>query len=113
MQRRVRLIGLLKFVGGVAAFAAGFWFVLTYGEESWFGTHYRGPVAWAVAAAMPGVLGLVGLVELVSGVPMRELAGRWDALPGWKRWPLAMAVIALASIVTAAVFVGLAYLRII
>lgn len=113
MRRSVRLIGLSKLVGGAAAFAVGFWFVLTFGREPWFGTHYRGPVAWAVAAAVPGVLGLVGLLEMVSGLPIRVLAGRWDALPGWRRWLLAVMVIAVAIFLTAAVFLGLAFLRII
>ena len=113
MQRRVRQIGLLKLIVGAAAFVAGFWFVLTGGDKAWFSNHYRGPVAWAVAAALPGVLGLVGLLELVSGVSMRELATRWDALPGWYRWPLAIVVIVAAVILTAAVFLGLAYRRII
>jgi len=33
----------------------------------------------------PGVLALIGLVELTSGIPISRLSNAWDGLPGWQR----------------------------
>jgi hypothetical protein len=109
MRRRVRLIGLAKLLAGGAAFAAGFWFVMTYSREPWFGTQYRGSVGWAVVAALPGVFGIIGLLELMAGLPVRKLGKRWDAVTPWKRWLLAVAIILAAFAIVAAVFLGLAW----
>lgn len=35
--------------------------------------------------AIPGAIALVGLIQLVGGVPFRELALKWDSLAGWQR----------------------------
>ena len=109
----VRLIGLAKLLAGSAAYAAGFWFVLTYGDEPWFDNHYRGPVAWAVVAALPGVFGLIGLIELLSGRRIRDVAARWQSITPWKRWLLSIAIIVIAMALVVAAFSSLAMLRII
>ncbi len=46
------------------------------------------------ALAMPAVVALAGLVELVSGVPFWRIAERWDALRGWQRGVLGLAIVA-------------------
>ena len=33
----------------------------------------------------PGVLALIGLTELVSGIPIAHLSRRWEGLKGWQR----------------------------
>lgn len=38
-----------------------------------------------LVGAAVGAYGLAGLVEIVSGVPFKTLANRWDSLAGWQR----------------------------
>jgi hypothetical protein len=39
----------------------------------------------AYGFAIPGAMALVGLVQLLCGIPFGELARSWDSLAGWQR----------------------------
>ncbi len=54
---------------------------------------YLGKLA-IFAMAMPAVIALAGLIELVSGVPFWRIAQRWDALRGWQRGVLGLGIVA-------------------
>jgi len=55
--------------------------------------------------AIPGAFSLIGLIQLVSGVPFNELATSWDNLAGWQRGILGIIIILLAcSIIFACLF---------
>lgn len=56
-----------------------------------------GPFGLA-GAAVPGAIAFCGLVEVISGVPFRDLARRWDSLKGWQRGVLGT-LIALAALI--------------
>ncbi|MBT8079591.1 MAG: hypothetical protein KJO31_13520 [Gammaproteobacteria bacterium] len=109
---KLSVFALLKLAAGCAGFAAGFWFILEYGQRPGFGG-LRGPVGPAIVVAMPGVLALIGLIEFASGKKIVELSAGWDSIPAWKRWILGTIIIVLALAVTIGVFTGLAYYRII
>ena len=49
--------------------------------------------AWGI----PGAFFLVGLIEVVSGVPFSELAARWDDLHGWQRGVLGTLIVLLST----------------
>ncbi len=54
---------------------------------------YGGKLA-IFAMALPAVIALAGLIELVSGVPFWRIARRWDALRGWERGVLGLGTVA-------------------
>jgi hypothetical protein len=47
---------------------------------------------------VPGAFALVGLLQLVSGVPFTELSSRWNSLAGWQRGILGVGIV-LGSLV--------------
>jgi hypothetical protein len=46
-----------------------------------------------IAGPLLGI-GMVGLVELVSGYPFYQVAAKWDAMPGLVRFLLGLVIIA-------------------
>jgi len=108
LDRNIRLRGLLKLLAGAAGFSVVFWFILTYGQRPGFGG-IRGPVGPAIIAGLPGVLALGGLIELVTGVSIKEMAARWDSLTAWKRGLLGLFVVILALAATIGIFMLLAF----
>jgi len=72
-----RLVGLGKLVAGSAAFAIGFWFVLNCAGDV---ASFRGPVAPAIAAGLPGVFALTGMLELFTGKKVVKIADRWNEM---------------------------------
>jgi len=83
-----RLGGLTTFfVGGLGAVAV-----------VWFGQHLgeSGGKLIGLGWAVPAAIALVGLVQLVSGVPFTELSRRWDSLAGWQRGVLGTLIFILA-----------------
>ena len=62
---------------------------LAFGEGNW---HFIG-----YGFAVPGALALVGLIQLVGGVPFAELALKWDELQGWQRGVLGVLFVGAAS----------------
>jgi hypothetical protein len=59
---------------------------------------------------VPGAWAMGGLLELVSGVPFAQIAGRWDQLAGWQRGVLGLLVVAVAFVVMMFGIVGYAML---
>lgn len=51
---------------------------------------------YAMGAAAPFVYFLIGILELVLGVPFSELGDKWDDLKGWQQVLLGAVVIVLA-----------------
>jgi hypothetical protein len=72
-----RKSGLILFATSVASTAA----LIAMGQRM----HDEGRQFAGFLWAMPGALTLVGLVQLVSGVPFTELSSRRNSLEGWQR----------------------------
>jgi uncharacterized membrane protein YagU involved in acid resistance len=51
-----------------------------------------------ITIAMPGAYALMGLVEIVTGVPFMDLSKKWNDLAGWQRGVLGT-IIAILSFV--------------
>lgn len=46
-----------------------------------------------LAPGFPGVLALIGIIELSSGIPISRVAASWDSLRGWQRLVLGLLVV--------------------
>ncbi len=57
-----------------------------------------------IPLAIPGVYALIGLLEVIAGVPFVEIATKWDSLAGWQRGLLGLFIVACAF---AVVIVGM------
>ncbi len=110
LLENTRLLGFGKLIAGSAAFAIGFWFVLNYAEDV---ATYRGPVGPAIAAGLPGVFALIGMIELCTGEKIGKIASRWDEMNPWRQRLIGLLVIALAIATTAGIFSSLAVLDLI
>jgi len=56
----------------------------------------------------PGVLALIGLVELTSGIPISRISKAWDSLRGWQRGVIGtLILIAFAALLFAGMFLFL------
>lgn len=77
----VRKRGLVRFLTGAGATAAVICLV------SWLLPKVDAQLTpyGLMSAAIPGGIGLTGLLESVTGIPYREWARRWDSLKGWQR----------------------------
>jgi hypothetical protein len=83
-----RRSGLTIFLVGAVVTAGICWYGMKLGEN---GGKLIG-LGWGV----PAVVAMVGLIQLVSGVPFSDLSGRWDALEGWQRGVLGTLFLLLA-----------------
>jgi hypothetical protein len=92
LTQNIRLIGFLKLAVGALIFAGVAHYFMRHGLSPG-----RNPFR-LITPAMPGCFALVGLVELVTGVPLSKVASAWDVLAGWQRGILGILVIALAFI---------------
>ncbi|HSI10543.1 MAG TPA: hypothetical protein VK961_00805 [Chthoniobacter sp.] len=91
----VRKRGLRRFALWLLAFLVGMsvpLFVLPR-----FGVQLTPP--GMIPFALPGAFALQGLIELISGVPFLDLAGRWDELKGWQRGLLGTIIVLVAMVV--------------
>ena len=82
----VRRRGLVKVVIGVPLGIA--WFLFQQRVEAmseWLRLAVPG---------FPGVLALIGLVELTSGMPISHLSKAWDGLRGWQRGVIGTLILA-------------------
>jgi len=84
--------GGAKLAGSGLAFAGVFYAVL---QHKSLGSSHAGPIA-LIAMGAPGAFALVGLFELVSGMPFTKAAEAWDSLEGWQRGVLGLMVVVLA-----------------
>ncbi len=61
-------------------------------------------VGWGI----PGAVALIGLVQVVSGVPFAELSAKWDSLHGWQRGVLGTLIFAVACAIIFGIFIAVA-----
>ena len=81
----VRKAGLIAFaVGLVLTIALG-------GLVATFDLLRFKPVPWILA--IPVALAMAGLGQAATGVPFRKLSSQWDALLGWQRGVLGVAIL--------------------
>ena len=92
MTENVRLMGGLKLLGGALVFAAILAYLMQHGLEPG-----RTPFK-IIGPAIPGAFALVGLVEVVTGMHVTEVASAWDALAGWQRGILGTLVVVIAFV---------------
>lgn len=81
------------FSGLLVCVAAGMLIHSVHFEESIIGKKL------IILLAIPGAFALMGFLEIVAGVPFREIAGKWDSLAGWQRGVLGTVIVMLAFIV--------------
>ena len=101
-QAVVRRKGLLRFLGGLAAFAIGLAFAMIMLPR--WGLRL-GPGGLATFA-IPGAYALSGLVEIVTGISFMQFARRWDDLKGWQRGVFGTFIVLLAGMV---IILGVAF----
>lgn len=89
----IRRKGLLRFVLSAAVFALGVGYVLFIGPHS----HEEWDMGDLLIFAVPGGYALVGLIEMITGVPFSNLARKWDDLKGWQRGVLGTLIVIFAS----------------
>ena len=52
-----------------------------------------------IPLALPGAVALMGLLEIITGAPFRNISGKWDNLKGWQRGILGISVAILTFII--------------
>jgi len=52
-----------------------------------------------IPLAVPGAFALMGLLEIITGIPFKEMSGKWDNLKGWQRGILGTGVAILTFII--------------
>ena len=62
-----------------------------------------------IATAIPCVPFLIGVVEFIFGVPIRQTSDKWDALQGWQRGVLGSFIALLFFVVAAGLFIVAGY----
>lgn len=92
MTNGVRSMGFIKLLGGALVFAVILAFFKRYGLGA------SGNPFGIIGPAIPGAFALVGLVELVTGLHITEVASAWDSLAGWQRGVLGTLAVALAFV---------------
>lgn len=83
----LKLLAIGLVVTGVIIAIANY----AFGEGNWFFIGY--------GFAIPGAMGLVGLIQLVGGVPFGELATKWGSLAAWQRGILGTLLVLVAGVV--------------
>lgn len=92
VTNNVRLMGLVKLLGGALIFAV----ILAYFMQH--GLKVGANPLKIIGPAVPGAVALVGLVELCTGMHVTEVASKWNALAGWQRGILGTLVVAVAFV---------------
>ncbi len=81
----IRIRGLLIVAGSLVAGAGVYWLIFHVLGNA------RAPVRVAAyPLALPLLGTMVGTLELITGVPIRNLDQGWQKLPGYVRVPLAL-----------------------
>lgn len=81
MNAKIRLRGLVVAVLGFGLAFALIAFQLGLGSRA------------LMISGLPGALGLMGLIELVSGYPFYQISDRWNAMHGLVRFGLGLVII--------------------
>ena len=71
--------GALKFMAGCLLFGSILYFLSQH--------HLQGglPVVIVIFIALPGVLMMIGLLEMLSATPLQQFTHGWNQLTGWQR----------------------------
>ncbi len=92
----VRLRGLLSFLGGTAAF-----FIIAHLLAHPDQTHFTLPDIrdsfMQIVVGMPGAAAMAGLVELLTGKPIRELEAVWAGLAWWQKLILGLLFVGVGA----------------
>ena len=90
----VRSAGALKIGVGGVGFAGVLVFFNWLRRQGWMPTGFG-----MIPLGLPGAYALMGLLEVVTGVPFTQVARKWDDLAGWQRGVLGLLVVAIAIVV--------------
>lgn len=91
-----RTKALIKLIAGIVGFYFSYQYaVVEFNDKANQVSGSRGNIGMLIAFAAPGFLGLVGLLELVTGLPLMTLAGKWDDLKGWQRGVIGLLAITI------------------
>lgn len=60
-----------------------------------------------IVLAVPGAFSLIGLLEILTGVPFQHVARKWDSLAGWQRGILGVTIVVLSFALVFSIFVFL------
>ena len=85
-------IGALVMVAAIGAFV-----LLKMNNMTVYGA------AWGI----PGAIILVGLLEVVGGVPFIEISSKWDSLKGWQRGILGCLIVVVTPVAILGLFVAI------
>ena len=97
----IRSAGAIKVALGTAAAVAVGIFV------AWLrGKGYSPNMFAMIPLALPGAWALMGLLEVVTGVPFTQVAQKWDELAGWQRGVLGVLVVIVAFVVMGALMIA-------
>jgi len=97
MTGSIRRRGAIKLFTGIVG-AVLIWLVIYFVRLQGFV-----PLSFTmIPLAVPGAHALVGLLEVITGIPFLEIATRWDQLAGWQRGVLGLLVVVLALAVVGA-----------
>jgi|GEM_PF-3907398 len=92
----VRQRGLLLFLGGTTAF-----FIIAHLLANPNQTHVTLPATGGsimlITVGMPGAAAMVGLVELVTGKPIRELEEVWAGFDWWHKLILGLLFVGVGA----------------
>ena len=94
---------ILMLVGGL--FAAGVLYIVA---TKGMGNPMRGSYA-LIGFAVPCVPFLMGLVELLFGVPISQVSNKWDALQGWQRGVLGTLIVLTVFVIASGLFIVAGY----
>ncbi|CAN5799616.1 hypothetical protein BH09VER1_BH09VER1_48650 [soil metagenome] len=90
----VRKVGVVRVLWGIPLTALGLWLIVGL-----FPRWNLSPGLGAVLlVALPGGMVLLGLIEVITGVPYSQWATCWDSLKGWQRLVLGI-IVSLATFV--------------
>jgi hypothetical protein len=94
-----RKLGLIHFLIGSAVSA------LMIGFFQWLYTKGYRVTYLGAAWALPGVWALMGVAEMLTGLPFMEMARRWDGMAQWKQTVYGLLLMALGfALICAVIF---------
>lgn len=100
----VRQRGLLLFLGGAAVFFTIAHLLVHSDKFHFILSDTDGPMA-LIAVGIPGAAAMAGLVELVTGQPIRELEAVWVGFDWWQKLILGLLFVLVgAALVVSIVF---------
>jgi hypothetical protein len=63
--------------------------------------------AYGVGWGIPGAVVLVGLIELIGGVPFMQVSSKWDSLQGWQRGVLGTLIVVVTPLAILGLFIAI------